>query len=556
MKRLIRVFALIGAALTPLLSSLLVLATIAYVLSFSITSTGTHTNLPIMATVNNTMLVDAGVISATGLDTRVLQQSAVIPHMVADNKTLFVSPSLGIGSTLFQYTTGNALLSAFDIIPGYNGYFTTADSAVLEPAASFNTTIRAYIDPIYTSSTANLTSSVTAALLSATVGGSWTAAQAIDKNLATAAFDCNTAGVGTYVRINFGVGNSTIVRNWRYYTQLATTVYAVWDVQASNNAVDWTTYYAGWSINATDGWHEASWICDTPYRYWQTIKMDDAAAGGDVEELQVSGYRIILDKIGSYEIVESGSGNITLSANWTTPICITASGLTVGMKTITAVLNAGVLSLIVDGVTYNAAFGGSISDLKSDYRFMLSNSSAYFISANLTATGAQRIFYQPVSIIQTTVLPNNLSGGLYPGTFVWGTNPANISIGAMSLAISGGTPFWSSQEVETPDVLPPYDPNTNTLPVAPTNPLSPLIDTFFATMWSLPSNMVWFFLALIAVVGSFIGVAKLLPNSVGWAGIVSCSVMGLCATVGILPRGMVIIAVIGLVAAIVEEVKA
>jgi len=111
------------------------------------TSGNSYSYLPIIAAVDNDHLADNGYISLTGLDTRVLSGSTELKHMVADDKTLFVAPSVGANSTgNYKYTLGNDLLSSFPIVVGRDGYITISNDADLEPGSNFEIEQKGYVD--------------------------------------------------------------------------------------------------------------------------------------------------------------------------------------------------------------------------------------------------------------------------------------------------------------------------------------------------------------------------------------------------------------------------
>jgi len=97
--------------------------------------------------VSNSALVTGGYITASGLDTAVKNSGAAsMPHMLVTDKVLFASQVNASNSAVFNYEMGNAPISAFSIVTGYNGYITTADAAALEPANNFEIEISGYFD--------------------------------------------------------------------------------------------------------------------------------------------------------------------------------------------------------------------------------------------------------------------------------------------------------------------------------------------------------------------------------------------------------------------------
>ena len=84
-----------------------------------------YTYLPIIASIDNDYLADNGYIGITGLDTRVLSGSTELKHLVTDDKTLFVAPTVGANSTgNYRYTLNNDDLDSFPVIVGSGGHIT------------------------------------------------------------------------------------------------------------------------------------------------------------------------------------------------------------------------------------------------------------------------------------------------------------------------------------------------------------------------------------------------------------------------------------------------
>lgn len=148
-------------------------------------STTTYDMMPFIGHVNNEWMAANGFMNASANDTRIeTLAGAYKPHMVADNKTLTAIPSPANSQTNLYYTTGNAELASFYIIPGYDGHIYTADNATIELGDNFTyqTTVWVDIDAgvgknlvrkheafkIFVSE--NVSGNITAAIL--TVGGS------------------------------------------------------------------------------------------------------------------------------------------------------------------------------------------------------------------------------------------------------------------------------------------------------------------------------------------------------------------------------------------------
>jgi len=82
---------------------------------------------------NTTILIQGDFMTSTALDTRVLTGSGeALPHMVADDKVMFVTDLGAYEKKTLIFYLGGTSLSSFPIIVGYNGSFVTPDDPDLE----------------------------------------------------------------------------------------------------------------------------------------------------------------------------------------------------------------------------------------------------------------------------------------------------------------------------------------------------------------------------------------------------------------------------------------
>ena len=145
MKRILRGI-LIGGLVT-VLALIPVLA--AYYVYLEVTeSNGTsYTNLPLFISLNVTYLVDNGYIASNGTDTRVTDtEYSSLPHMLADDRLLWVGDVAGNAKTQFIFWTGQEAISQFPLITGYGGYVTINDTEDLEPRGIYMFQVIGYFD--------------------------------------------------------------------------------------------------------------------------------------------------------------------------------------------------------------------------------------------------------------------------------------------------------------------------------------------------------------------------------------------------------------------------
>lgn len=125
---------------------------LAYSYSATITlaeTTGTgYTMISLIADINNTDLITGGYMLSSGLDTRVMDGSTALPHMISDDKTLFNLAVPADSTMSLDYIMGNAPLTSFYVTVGYDGYVTTADDPAIEMGDEFYLAVVGWIDTI------------------------------------------------------------------------------------------------------------------------------------------------------------------------------------------------------------------------------------------------------------------------------------------------------------------------------------------------------------------------------------------------------------------------
>ena len=92
----------------------------------------------------------------------------------------------------------------------------------------------------------------------------FSAANTIDENTSTNGFHTDTSGVGSFLQIDLGSGNSKAFTKVDIY-HTTTTLTCTWNVQYSDDAVSWTTVFTGLTNGAT--YRTASWSSAGTHRY-------------------------------------------------------------------------------------------------------------------------------------------------------------------------------------------------------------------------------------------------------------------------------------------------
>jgi hypothetical protein len=160
------------------------------------------------------------------------------------------------------------------------------------------------------------TAAVTSGMLTQSGLSTFSAAHMINGSTAAPAYGFYTdgSGVGSWMQIDFGVGNEYSLRRWGYYMGAGGNVYAEWKIQHSDDTVTWTDWNSGATFGghpATPAWYYSGTPANTfgaDHRYWRSYKTDVAAGGYFHME-------VIFE---AYDLPNAAAVNMTLVSNSTT----------------------------------------------------------------------------------------------------------------------------------------------------------------------------------------------------------------------------------------------
>ena len=568
---------LVLLALSILFTSGIALA--AYYADIVITNT-TATNFPMVgcnSTSSNRYMADNNFFGGIeGLDTRVLVGATPIPHMLADDRTMFALPISPQSSQTLTFTTDSANLSAFDIIVGYSdntssdvGYIKTADAPNLELGDNFTISISGWVDTTFDVNSANTT--IPSGLLSESGLVAWTAATLVDGDILTGAFNTDSSGVGSWMMIDFGAGNVTGIDTWRYYTSGAN-CNALWDIQGSSDNSTWVTVYEDLDMDGAVGWHTANWIEITAYRYWRSLKTDGAVPGDTHFELEVytldSNYTVVINKPLAFKTYVSDTGEITASISGTSA-SVSAAGISSGEHIITASADTANLTLSIDGATSGTGYdsialsGASVSDTSANWTFLQNNSMPYADNITISVNGIQQLLYKPIAIVadidgSTANLTDRSAGVNNWGTIVWGSNPTGIAITQGGLIDSEPYEFTGTS-LETPDATPSVN-QTSSMYQDPAgwdladDPLYTWFDTW-ATATSINIAILWWTFYGIIIPIAVYAILYVMFNSLAVAGIFCIATLGYGVARGLIPFLIIIILIMWLLGLLIMERK-
>ena len=571
MKLCKRILGTILLALTLLvLASGTVLAAYSYYATVQVQETGginSYDYLPIIVDIDNDYLANNGYMSLTGLDTKVLSGSTPLKHMVADDKTLFVAPSVEADSTgNYKYTLGNSPLDSFPVIVGEDGYVTITDDDTLDGGVGgmddFEFEQKGYVN---------------------TTSGS-------DKNLIYKedAFrnyvsDANEITSGIHDEIDYLLGednDNTINAAVRFEAQTFTTVGAatltkVWLKMWKNGAADPGTLTI--DIQGVDGanapdntpistmTYDANLLVNGSPGGWLEFDMPDvtlAAATQYAIVVKVLDYVATTVNLREDATAPTYAGGTAWWTNnsgvlWTVyagndlqfravvNLAATVTGVSSGECIVKTVADSNILTLSV--TNYALAHQGnspqttditgvSVPDNGNDWKLMQSNVMPYMDYYKHTVADTLIAWYQPISMIVVTNLDDRKGTDIgetgtdeEDGIITWGTNPADLDITIGSL-VSSSQPLVSPTGIEeAPDIIPEggipaTDGIVNTSKLED-NPLYPVVQ-IINEYTDYTDEQIWFIGAtIIILIGMGLAAVKV-PNHLLLAGTVGLVLSG------------------------------
>jgi hypothetical protein len=225
---------------------------------------------------------------------------------------------------------------------------------------------------------------------------------------------------------------------------------------------------------------------------------------------------------------------------------------------VSLVSGASKLWWVIDGVASANVTTATVPVNSNPITFTNNNTMLYADNITEYVAGVQKLWFQPNDIVHEITSANATlidRMGTQNGVITWGTNSVDLTMGSLGSFTPTTSPSLAVTTTPTnPDVLPTMNPNGSTMPSTPTNPLSPLV-TVWAFLWMVNTSAMWFFLAIICIIGTYVGMIKLFQHA-GYAGIAAGLVAGVFSVIGVMPMGFIFIDVIIIVACVVIEVRA
>jgi len=190
--------------------------------------------------------------------------------------------------------------------------------------------------------------------------------------------------------------------------------------------------------------------------------------------------------------------------------------------------------------------GASWSDQSVDFLF-----EEYGTSPNIVLT------YQPDSLIEGSVLPNEEDPGTYDGLIMFGTNPAGVSVDVDTLQSDQTYYYYTETDATTPDVID-IEPAAMTgdvdLDKLENNPLNPMIESLAdSSNGQLNARLIWLGLGWFVFIGAMIFVFLKTKQNIVFTTATGLGLSVILYSMGIFNYAVIILLGIGFIAAIVHE---
>ena len=466
--------------------------------------------LPFLADVDNDTLISNGY--TTTLGTRVSLAGANLPHMIADDKTLFAMPAGTLASYNANQLLGETALTSLKIIPGYGGYVTVADDAALEPTNNFEIEIDGYFDVSTVASILSKTSALTIGVSAAgEITSNITAFNGVDQSYAT-----GSSGYAAY-GVNWGAqtftagmsGNLTsctinIKKQGNPAGNMTVGLYAT-NSNLPTGAVLATKSLVADSL--TTSYADTSFVFASPYALTSgtVYALVLSATSGDASNYVLWQYNVSDGYAGGRRADSTNSGSTWPSyggdARFSTTMLVTlssvATGLASGVHNLKITADTTNLKTYWDAVEKDSDALGAVSVSNNANNWVLmSNATPYLNYYKHTVGGTLIVHYQPIAMISGTTLPDR-EGAAQNGAITWGANPADVTATVGYMRSASTVAVGSGSAVTTnPGILP-----TMAVPTS-----KPLFTNPFSGMFSALSTasggevkLEWIWQALFAV---------------------------------------------------------
>lgn len=181
----------------------------------------------------------------------------------------------------------------------------------------------------------------------------------------------------------------------------------------------------------------------------------DESVDWSANTIAVNSRKSLVSKEDGFITSITSDGTITSTINSTKSV--SATGISSGVHTIETFADGTNMVIYVDDVEEDsvALSGNSLSDGSGNWEFMVGNSMPYADYIQIDVSGAQELWFQPVTMYSESNLADR-SGSGNTGEIVWGENPSGVEVdigGTLSAVdyVAGG----EGDSTEISEVYPP-----------------------------------------------------------------------------------------------------
>lgn len=433
-------------------------------------SSGTaRSNLALTATIDNTQLQTLIYIDANALDTAVTPSiGAVTPlaHMVVNDRTNFFVPAVGANSQVTQsYQLGyEPPLAEMEIVAGNGGYVTVADNAAMEPGSGeWSVTMDGYFDTaaaqvgtspwikqgavgLVVSSAGNITGSVMDAATTTTQAPNSDVIEATWEEFSgctiTTQFTCIDADDAAFMRVvNIGGVSSALSSFGIVNPGLANTSQILQVEVLIDYRCSGTCTGPGASVRpgltllgvTVDGTIDSSTSL-TDVTSTQVI----ARPGGGpwrITDLPALQLRIFAQNTAA-GTTDTMVDFARVRVTYADAVASVSAPVSAGEHVIVLGTDATNLYLTVDAVAPVTVAKATVQNTALNW-FLPASSAAMPYANDIVVTigGVQELFFDPITIITGTALPDR-SGQGHNGVFTYGSSPTGITVTVGNLTVS------------------------------------------------------------------------------------------------------------------------
>jgi len=436
-------------------------------------STTSYTNLPVLASINNTQLKALGYSPNDGLDIYVTQGGTEVYSAPMSNKTAFMAASLlAYQPTAFTQTLKSLPLKTTNtIMSGYGGTITTADHASLEPGASdYEIRWKGYVDTsvagniFYKANEYGLYSNGDGTIKYSTNIVTSSTSFVPTGNGASNSMPLASPSVAHYLNVDDPIG-APDTTSYLYTGNPETTgvEYYTW-TNTLGTSITPTSFDVFTSWKSCPG----DWAQSTP-RLYLLGSVTSGSATSDSSGSYVNNSQNLTARPGGGSWSGSDLTNLQFGfyaeaqragypASWTQCYLTVnyfytttdSHAVTSGYHDIKISKSGGTCKLYVDDMVteVDSVAEGAVTDTSASL-LMNGTVAKYCTYAEVKVGGVQKLLYQPTTIITPTNLPD-ASGNGNTGVITLGANPAGVEVtvgsitGLTSYVYGGGNETSSS----------------------------------------------------------------------------------------------------------------